>query len=61
MGMEMLTAISRKALFIILLLIAYFIFDRFELKGFKTREVIAHDPKAIALLLGLLAVAIALS
>ncbi len=61
MGMEIIVAIARKGLFILLLLIAYFLFDRFELKGFKTREVLRNDPKAIALLLGLLAVAVALS
>jgi hypothetical protein len=57
----MCTAILRKCVFIALLLAAYEIIDHVFLRGFKTPEVLADDPKAIALLLGMLAVAVALA
>lgn len=56
-----LSAILRKFIFVVLLFAAYEIFDRFILTGFHTPEVLKDDAKAIALLLGLLAVAIALA
>ncbi len=61
MSGQIITAAARKAMTILLMFVAYFFFDRFELKNFKTREILKNDPKAVALLLGLLAIAIALS
>ena len=58
---DILVALLRKGLFAVLLFMVYFAFDRIEMKGFSTREVLKDDPKAIALLFGLLAVAVALS
>ncbi len=58
---EVLVAILRKALFIGLLYGAYFFLDRFELAAFNTAELLKNDPKAAALLLGLLSIAVALS
>ncbi|MGD0012921.1 MAG: hypothetical protein ABSD56_00635 [Bryobacteraceae bacterium] len=59
--MEMGIAILRKVIFIVLLLISYEVIDRGFLGGFDTATVLKNDPKAIALLLGLLAVAVALA
>ena len=59
--MDILVAILRKLIFIALLLGTYELIDRFLLKAFDTAQVIKDDPKAIALLLGLLACAIALA
>lgn len=56
-----LTAVIRKLLFILVLLGTYLVFDRLLLRGFNTPEVLKDDPKAIAVLLGLLAVAVALA
>ena len=58
---EILTAIGRKVIFIILLLVTYWIVDHTLLNGFDTAMEIKNDPKAIALLLGLLSISIALS
>ncbi len=58
---EIALAVLRKAVFIGLLYITYRLIDRFELGGFNTPEVLKDDPKAIAVLLGLLSVAVALS
>jgi hypothetical protein len=55
------TAIARKLIFVVLLFGSYEIFDHFMLHGFSTPEVLKNDAKAIALLLGLLAVAVALA
>lgn len=55
------TAIARKEIFVVLLLLTYSVVDGLFLRGFKTPEVLKDDPKAIALLLGLLSVAVALS
>jgi hypothetical protein len=54
-------AILRKVVFILLLLITYLVIDRGLLNGFDTPKVLADDPKAIGVLLGLLAVAVALA
>lgn len=60
--MDMMTiALLRKALFLAMLLGAYLFVDRRLLRRFDTAEAIKDDPKAIALLLGLLAVAAALA
>ena len=56
-----LLAMGRKVMCVALLLITYFLVDRFMLNKFNTAEAIQYDPKAISLLLGLLAVAIAIS
>ena len=58
---EIWIAILRKAIFIALLLLTYVLVDRTLLKGFHTGEVVKNDPKAIAVLLGLLSIAISLS
>lgn len=57
---EILIAMSRKMIFVLLLWISYKLFDKFELKGFDTCELLKQDSKAVALLLGLLSIAIAL-
>jgi hypothetical protein len=54
-------AILRKVIFIGLLLLTYVVMDRGFLSGFSTPGVLKDDPKAIALLLGLLSVAVALA
>jgi len=54
-------AILRKVIFILLLLLTYTVVDRKFLAGFNTPEVLKNDPKAIAVLLGLLSVAVALA
>lgn len=54
-------AILRKVIFIALLFIAYLVMDRGFLRGFQTAKVLKDDPKAIAVLLGLLSVAVALA
>jgi hypothetical protein len=58
---EMSIAILRKLIFIGLLLLTYLLVDRLVLPGFNTPKVISGDPKAIAVLLGLLSVAVALA
>jgi hypothetical protein len=58
---EILLAILRKAIFIALIVITYWGVDRFLFDGFDTVKELKGDPKAIALLLGLLAVAAALA
>lgn len=54
-------AILRKVIFILLLLGTYVVVDRTLLPGFHTPEVLKDDAKAIALLLGLLSLAVALA
>ena len=54
-------AILRKVIFITLLLVTYLLVDRGMLHGFNTTEAIKDDPKAISVLLGLLAIAVALA
>ena len=58
---EFITALVRGLMFIGMELGAIYLIDRVFLKGFNTVEEIKGDPKAIALLLGLLAVALALA
>ncbi len=58
---DIFVAILRKALFTALLYGAYVFIDRLELAAFNTAELLKNDPKAAALLLGLLSIAIALS
>jgi hypothetical protein len=54
-------ALLRKSLFAGLLLAVYLYIDRRMLNRFDTAEVLQHDPKAIAILLGLLSLSVALS
>lgn len=54
-------ALLRKVLFIALLLGTYLLVDRKLLPGFNTPEVIKHDPKAVAVLLAGLAIAVSLA
>ena len=56
-----LTALLRKFIFMCILFGGYYFLDRFILSGFNTGKVIANDPKAIAILLGLVCLAVALS
>jgi hypothetical protein len=58
---EVLTAIIRKVMFIGLLGVTYKLADRYILAGFETVEVLKTNAVAIALLLGLLAIAAALA
>jgi len=58
---DVLIAIMRKVLFMVLLYGGYALFDKLELRGFVTREVLKGDAKAVALILGLLSIAIALA
>lgn len=44
-----LTAILRKVVFISIVYTSYFLFDRLELRGFKTREVLKDAPIALAI------------
>ena len=53
--------IARKAAVGLLLLAFYLILDHGPLRAFHTAEVLQHDPKAIAGLLGAWALAIALA
>ena len=55
------TAILRKLIFVALLLGTYELIDHALLRGFNTPEVLKDDPKAIALLLGMLAIAVAVA
>jgi uncharacterized membrane protein YjfL (UPF0719 family) len=57
----MLTAVARKAIFAVMLLVFYLFFDRVIMRGFDTSEVLKDDPKAIATLLAGFAVAVALA
>jgi uncharacterized membrane protein YjfL (UPF0719 family) len=57
----MLVALLRKALFLGMLFVAYFLFDRVVLSDFDTGKVIQNDPKAVGILLGALAIAAALA
>lgn len=59
--MDILLAILRKVIFIALVFGAWRIFDVYYCKAFDTDEVLKDDAKAIAILLGLLAIAIALA
>jgi hypothetical protein len=54
-------ALFRKLAFGTMLFAAFWLFDRFYLRGFSTREVIRDHPIAIAVLLGLFAIAVSLS
>jgi hypothetical protein len=54
-------AVLRKLIFILLLLVAYLVIDRGLLHGFKTHELLKDDARAVALLLGLLGLAVALA
>lgn len=58
---EVAIAILRKGIFIVLLLGSYIVIDRLLLSGFDTPKAIKDDPKAISLLLGLLAIAVSLA
>jgi hypothetical protein len=58
---EMSIALLRKALFTLLLMASYVLFDRVLLRGFNTAERVSHDPQAVANLLGLVCLAIAIS
>ena len=59
--MDILLAILRKILVMALVFAGWRLFDYFYCKGFDTDEVLKDDPKAIALLLGLFAIAMALA
>jgi hypothetical protein len=59
--MDILLAVLRKLIFIALLFGGWIFIDRFYLTGFKIEEVLKDDQKAIAILLGLLAVALAIA
>ena len=54
-------ALLRKLLFVVMLLLVYVFADKSLLRGFDTAKEIAHDPKAIAILLGSICIAAALS
>ena len=54
-------ALLRKLLFVVMLLLVYVFVDRTVLRSFDTAKEIAHDPKAIAILLGSICIAAALS
>lgn len=56
--MDIVMAMLRKGIFAIMVTGGFILFDKFYLTGFDTWEVIKDDPKAIALLLGLVAIAI---
>lgn len=56
-----LIAIVRKLIFAVFVVGGLILFDKFYLTGFNTWEAIKDDPKAIAILLGLLALSISLS
>ena len=56
---DVLLAIGRKVIFAILVIVGFVLFDKYYLKGFDTWEVIKNDPKAIAILLAGLIVALA--
>jgi len=58
---DVLIAISRKVIFAVLVVGGLILFDKFYLTGFDTWEVIKDDPKAVSLLLGLLALSISLA
>lgn len=58
---QLLIAVYRKLVFIAILLLSYLLLDRGVLHGFSTPEVLKHDPKAIALLLGMLSLAVAIA
>ncbi|MDM7320235.1 MAG: hypothetical protein P3W91_000735 [Fervidobacterium sp.] len=53
-------AILRKLIFAVMLFALYKAIDRFEFKAFDTDEVLKDDAKAIAILLGAIAIALAL-
>jgi len=55
----MFTAVLRKAIFALMLIAFYLLFDRAVLRGFNTVEVLRNDPKAIAVLLAGFALAVA--
>jgi hypothetical protein len=52
-------AVLRKLIFIVLLLVTYLVIDRVFLHGFKTHELLKDNAVAVALLLGLLGLAVA--
>jgi hypothetical protein len=54
-------AVLRKVIFIALLLMTYAVVDRWILRGFDTAQEVRDDPKAIAVLLGLLSIAVAMA
>ena len=58
---DVLLAIGRKVIFAILVIVGFVLFDKYYLKGFDTWEVIKNDPKAIAILLAGLIVALAVA
>ena len=57
----LMTAMLRKIIFMALLYGGYKVIDNFYFQAFDTDEVIKDDPKAIAVLLGLFAIALALA
>jgi uncharacterized membrane protein YjfL (UPF0719 family) len=58
---DIFVALFRKVAYVAILLLMYWVFDRTFLGNFDTAEAIKDDPKAIAHLLGMLALAGALS
>jgi len=54
-------AILRKIIFLVLFFGAWISFDKYYLTAFDTVEVLKNDPKAVAILLGLVSIAAALA
>lgn len=59
--MDILLAILRKVIFMILFFVGYRIIDVKYFRAFDTDEIIKDNPIAIAILLGLFALALALA
>jgi len=58
---DMWVAILRKVLFSLWLLAMLLVLDNTFLSGFRTKEILRNDPKALATLVGLFCVAVALA
>jgi uncharacterized membrane protein YjfL (UPF0719 family) len=58
---ELAMAAGRKVMTLALVMLTYLVFDGVILRGFKTREKLKDDPKAIAMLLGAFSIAVALA
>lgn len=58
---ELIVALLRKVLVMVLFFGGWIAFDKFYLATFDTVEVLKGDPKAVALLLGLMSVAFSLA
>jgi uncharacterized membrane protein YjfL (UPF0719 family) len=54
-----LIAILRKLIFAVVIIGGFIAIDKFYLTGFNTWEVIKDDPKAVAILLGFIVLALA--